>query len=462
MGNRRFLGALGALLLITSPVSAVFTDNARFLAARNILGIILLALWVAGGPRLKLSPQTRFRARAALIGLAAVAVAIAFNLLVGRFAHPIDLTRERLRSLSTTSISVIAALPSGVTLTTATPLPALTTALLDRYRNSGARISVRYAAGEATLSLDGLNRKTPLALPLLEANATGEQEFTRALQRLTAQSAVELLYLVGHGEPPLTSIAAAPALANEGFTLRPYDLGRVETVSPPNAVLVLVAPRQPLPPREVAMLDAHLANGGRLLYFAEPGDNAGLGALLEAYGLILEEGTVNDSRFDRTRPTLILAPFLGKHPITEALEGARVRPVFLTTRALTLLRGSVRASPLVLTGPDASVRSSSDTPLRQGQLVLAAASPDEEPRLVVFGDSDVLGEMFALNHDLVLNAFTWLAGRELLPTLRPKDPALSTLLMSGSTVQALRIVVIDVIPILFVAIGLYVGRRRAK
>jgi hypothetical protein len=323
-----------------------------------------------------------------------------------------------------------------------------------------------------------------------------EQELTNGLVKLDTVGSQKLYFLEGHGEWPLTPVgqgedAARAALQvkrvleDEGYAPEVLNLISRQEVPADASALVIAGARTKISAPELTLLEDFLARGGRLLYFTEPGAENDLDALLAKYGVQIEPGMVADSKVNPEQPYLVLTPFQGDHEITAPISKARLNVVFATTRALTLLRGGtlpgVTTTPLVLTTPYAWIESSlaenptPDPGERTGQLTLAAAvtrptadvpgKRSDQTRLLVFGDSELLVGAFGLepNRNLVMNAFAWATQQSKKITIRPPDRDVSSLDLTPEMMANIRLLSMDILPTLLIAIGLTIWlTRRAR
>ena len=86
-----------------------------------------------------------------------------------------------------------------------------------------------------------------------------------------------------------------------------------------------------------------------------------------------------------------------------------------------------------------------------------------EARLVIFGTSQVLNGAWAYepNRNLVLNALGWAANQPKKLTIRPPDRELSTMDIDEGRLATIRLVSMDLLPMLLIGIGLtiWVTRR---
>ena len=264
-----------------------------------------------------------------------------------------------------------------------------------------------------------------------------EQQLTNALLRISRQGDRWIVVLAGHGE-------RAPAgETNHGLGIFGQELERkglhVQTLSlvesgiPANThLLVIASPRVDLLPGEVDKLLAYVAQGGNLLWLAEPGAVHGLEPLAEQLGIGLLPGTVVDATtqmFGIDNPSFAVITGYPNHAITSELNTVTVFP---EAAALEINdTGSWTATPLLATLErswtelgelEGQIQFDADGDERAGPLdigvVLTRSQPGEtadtaaEQRIVVIGDGDFLSNTYlgnAGNLGLGLNIVHWLS-----------------------------------------------------
>jgi ABC-type uncharacterized transport system involved in gliding motility auxiliary subunit len=324
---------------------------------------------------------------------------------------------------------------------------------------------------------------------------SAEQELTNGLIKLTTIGTQKLYFLQGHGEIPLEPVGPGEeaklaslinvkrVLEDEGYAPEALSLTERGEIPRDASALVIAGAHSPFTPNEKRLLASYLDEGGRLLYFAEAQAECGLDDLLLLYGIQVEPGMVADAKVNPEQPYIVYTPFFGEHEITRLLSKAKANVLFATTRALTLLKQGalpdVTSTAIVLTTPYAWVEQelAKEPTLgeneRSGQLTLVAtvarpSNPNtptkraEETRLLVFGDSDILNGTIGHepNRNLLLNGFAWATTQLKKISIRPPDRDLSTLDLNPVRLGNIRLVAIDLLPTLLMAVGLTIWRTR--
>jgi ABC-type uncharacterized transport system involved in gliding motility auxiliary subunit len=271
-------------------------------------------------------------------------------------------------------------------------------------------------------------------------------------------------------------------LEEEGYAPEALSLVAKQAIPRDASAVVIAGAHSSYGEQERKLLAQYLEQGGRLLYFDEPGGDTGLEPLLAQYGLQLEPGMVADAKVSPDQPYLVISPFFGDHEITRLLAKARANVVFATTRAITVLRQGllpgVSTTPLVLSSPYAWIESSlaqdpqPDPGEKQGQLTLAALATrstagivdrrSDEARLLVFGDTELMAGSFGYdpNRNLVLNSLAWATQQAQKITIRPPDRELSTIDLTAERIATIRLLSMDLLPTLLMGVGLTIWLSR--
>jgi ABC-type uncharacterized transport system involved in gliding motility auxiliary subunit len=326
----------------------------------------------------------------------------------------------------------------------------------------------------------------------------GEEQFTSAILSLVAPDVPKVYFVTGHGEAALESGAGAERslrILEESLKRENMETADTSLLSgevPGDAdVLAIIGPTRAYTEPEIEALDAFLDGGGRLLVALDP--------LIEPTGtmrptrlesLLAERGvTVHDDLVvdpSRRLPFYDLSAVyledFPAHPLTRGLEGFAV----LFTVARSLAAEGEGATAVVQTSDEGWGETDlgmllrgdpvefGDTdnpgPAAVGVAVEAAAAGLEvddaapfEYRLVVFGDSDFLTDIDisnAGNAVLAAGALNWLAAREDLVGIPPRDVEQVSLFLTREQMRNLLLLVLVAMPGAAIIAGILVWRRR--
>ncbi len=512
----KIAGGVGLLFALTSFVTLFVTSGSYVAFGVKLgLGVALIALWSITN-REKIGTWTKsvfFFSSSAAIGLVFIGVLVAANFIVARRNKTWDLTSQQLYSLSQQTRETLKELktPVKVLIFATEPIDPVED-LLRRFSQESEKLTwetknplktpdlvAKYKIREREFAVVLIRNagqpdesSTTANLQKLADPSEGEGELTNALVRLEKVGEQKVYFLEGHGELSLEEdpTGEAPSLAHvktafmgEGYVCESLNLGTAGSIPKDATVLVIPGAKTAFSEGEKKLVEQFLEEGGRLAYFAEGGYEPGLDALLAKYGLQVDNGLIADPRIDPDQPYLIVAPFYSEHVSVAALKAAKMNLLFLTARGLSILREGtlpgVTALNTVLSTPDAWLetkpddRPTLDPGEKTGQLGVVAVSSRESPshtrfeqtRLVVFGDVDLLLRAFSLegNRNVVLNAMGWLSNQPKKMVIHAPTRNLSSLQVDGAMLSNIRLVVMDVLPTLLIAIGLTVWQsRRAR
>jgi ABC-type uncharacterized transport system involved in gliding motility auxiliary subunit len=495
------------LVLLASAVVTLLLGDARLLAGKVGLGLAAVAAGAAlagreGLGRALSGRGTHYAAVTVVSGLLLAATLAAAGWVASRRPVVLDVTRQRIHTLSPDTLRTLDSLPGDVEVLAffrpddAGFAPAQ--ALLARYAERNRRF--RYEMVDPYRSPDRVRRhqisesgtRVVVAPGPAEARLreVSEESLTNALVRVSHPSPRRVYFTQGHGEgsPGDAGRAgwslAARALERENVELAPLSLLSTGEVPADAAALLVVGPRKPFLDPEVEALRSYASRGGHLGVFVEPESDAGLDPLLGALGVEAGNDMIVDpnplSRLAGATPVMPVLRATTAHPVSEPL--AEVGVVFPTARSLVALRGApARAVPLALTSESAwaenDVRAifAGAARLDEGEkvgpvpLALAvrwpvAGDPPRELRAVVAGDSDFFsnGYLHLLgNQDLFLSMVSWLSERDDRLTIRPRAREASRIALTEAQVGTLKFLSIDVVPValLLAGVAVWLSRR---
>lgn len=513
----KILGALGLLLLLSSPFTLFFTSGSVALTVgKAVVGLVLLGVYFATNLKHFSQLATRrssfFFGTSALLAVGALGVLVAVNYLAFKQNKSWDLTEQKIFTLSPQTSATLTGLKEKVRAIGFLPpghAAYETVELLFQRYNAEAPEKFEYSLkdparhpdlaakyqlreGQATIVLvrgEGAQEAHTLLY------AISEQDLTNALIKLHSLGSQKVYFLTGHGEWPLDPEDARPGdpggavsefrkqLLREGYTAEALNLaGRNEV--PRDASLVIIAgARAPYTAREQEALRQYLASGGRMLYFAEMAAEPRLEELLAEYGVEVDAGLAADPQYNSGNPYALVSTFFGQHELTRPLAQRKLNLEFPTSRSLTVLRqgmaAGVKVEAVVLTSPFAWVEltpAADATPSdgeKSGQLTLVATATRptkdaqdkrfDEARVVVMGESEILLDAnwgHEANRNLVMNALGWATHQVEKITIRPPNREVSTLKMDGTMLERLRFVSTDLLPLSLMGMGVAIWLSR--
>ena len=361
-----------------------------------------------------------------------------------------DLTADQRNQLAPRTRTLLAALPGPVEaelfMEDYPVQRAALRRLLDKFAGASPRFRWHFTdparRPERTRRL-GIDRTPTLILRRgkreIRLTRIDETALADALERLAGKARAWIGALGGHGEASLTGRANfdlgdfGRLLEQRGYRIINLDLAGGGQLPENLDLLVVAAPRSDLAPGELALLQNHLAHGGRLLWLAEKPLPE---ALRRQLGIEFLPGVVVDAAaatLGIDTPTVAVARPAGDHPLTRHLDGPVLMP---GARALeAALDGPWLATPLLRSSPRSWNETGALTGViqrdpgkgeKQGPLTLAWLLERGQARVVVSGDADFLSNAFlgnGANQTLGLALIRWLSGQERLAAVPPARPA---------------------------------------
>jgi ABC-type uncharacterized transport system involved in gliding motility auxiliary subunit len=499
----RVVGALGFVLLVSTIVT-LFFGNAQFVVGKLLLGLAGVAAGFALGEsgglkRFFTGRALHFGALTTLSVLAVVVVLGIANWTATKRPRSWDLTKDRIFTLQDDTVRTLKSLKSDVKAIAVYRLdeegygqaeallrryaalsPRFTYEMVDPYRSPEKARTYGVVSGGPRILLVSGEQKAP-------ASAADEQGVTNALVKVTRAGTRKVYFTTGHGEPapegqdPRAYGQFAKALASEGYEVVTLSLLEKPDVPLDASVVVVAGARTGFLKAEVEALTRYAASGGHLGVFLEPELDAGLDALLHAYGIQADEDVVVDPSPAAQilgSPVSPIAMPSGAHAITRDLADSAV--IFPTSRSLAALtNAAVMPTPLALTGREAwgetdvkGVFERGVARRDQGEKVgplpvaMAAEKPaagegkrSDRTRLVVAGDGDFFTNKYlgmGANRDLAMNAVGWLAEQEDRITIRPRSREASIVMLTDAQATALKFLSVDLLPVALLGVGLAV------
>ena len=433
-----------------------------------------------------------------LYALLCVVVAVCVAALSARFGFTADWSAGARATITPQSQSLLQQLKGPLAITSyARPgdLRTRTNLLVDRYRRFKHDIALKFvdpdadpvATQDADITTDGelvlhWDGRTQHVTQL------DEPSFSDALVRLARGGDKLVAFITGDGERDPSGKNAidlgafVQRLSTRGIRALPLNLAEAAEV-PRNANLVVLAsPQAALLPNSVQKLQDYVANGGNLLWLAEPGsDDLGLAPLAQAVGIKRLPGHLFDAQSaTATGDARMLVT--AHYPPQAITDGFDVNTVFPRAAALAALPGAAwNVQPILQSGARSWNQTAPVDPAQaafdpnsgelKGPLTFGYAlsrlspSPDKnQQRVVVIGGGDFLSNAFvgdAGNLAFGERVFDWLLGDDALASVAQPAP---DAVMKPTRVQlgALTFGYLITLPILLILIGLAISWRRRR
>jgi ABC-type uncharacterized transport system involved in gliding motility auxiliary subunit len=269
---------------------------------------------------------------------------------------------------------------------------------------------------------------------------TTEVTISTALQRLAYGGEQWVVFLSGHGERGIDDPQDARALTDFAELLRQRGLkvqrlNLVESPSIPDStrVLVIASPERDFLPGEIELVREYLAQGGNLLWLADPESPAGLSPIAEKLGIRWLDGYAIFPEYQLLgtgHPGFFAAIGYPQHPVTQGFDqvtlfplvrallfededqGWQRQPLLVTSAASWLETGDITGGAVALDDDDIP------GPLLIGTTLTRSVGEGEAARVQrvgLIGDVDFLSNLHLRdlgNQAFGLNLLQWLALRD--------------------------------------------------
>lgn len=469
--------------------------------------VIGLAIYILLDPQKALATITGRQARhgtnSFLMAAAVIGIVVVINYLVSQYSKQWDLTEDKQNTLATETISTLESLPSKVTAEVFYSSQISSTnveKLLRNYQaNSKGKFEIELIdpvkdpirAQQANITRDG-TVVLKMGDRQEQITSTSEEEITSALVRLSNPGERTIYFLSGHGEYATDGSSeknyslAANTLKAKNYTIKALNLISDPQI-PADALAVIIAgPQKPITEAEINLLNTYQANGGSLVYLAEPrlltefGDQADpmITYLDTTWGIKLDEDNIID--FSTSNNNFTIAGQYNSHAITNRLNSMAVMlPTARTVRAGESRPEGVTLTELALT----TVNAWGETDLaalQQGQaapdsskdhigpvsFAVAGENATTKARVVVIGDADFAGQDYFNqlgNGDFFINSIDWAAQQDNLISLTPREKINRVLIApQGASMNLVLLGAIFVLPGLVILTGITVWLQRRR
>lgn len=468
------------------------------------------------------SRKFRFGGYATLLTVAAIAIAIGVNLVVDQIPAKLDMTQERLYSLSDQTLKLLDGLTTDVTITTL-GRPGredkLVKEVLERMAARSRRIRLQTIDPEANpgwakpYAGSGSLREGSIVVAVSEArfkiidsydlynyqmnqqtyeqqitSLAAEQRLVSALQFVTAAKNVTVYVVKGYDAQSLLDYGLSAKVQDQNYEVKDLDLIAAGGVPADADVVMLANPGLDLSAADADHLRTYLAGGGRMMVLLDLSQIAErtpqLEELLGNYGLgvqrlLVVEGDAN--RYAYNRPFYLL-PKYEYHDIVSPLSNADLpllMPGAMALKVLDLKKRSLTIEALLTTSENSwgktNYRSATTAEKERGDVegpfTLAYAVTDpartasgRDTKLIVVSSAQFLDsnlqQVAAGNADFFLNSLSWLSEKKDDISVSAKSLMSYPLRINTLWGLILSAVVVFVIPLGVLGAGLGVWLRR--
>lgn len=310
----------------------------------------------------------------------------------------------------------------------------------------------------------------------------GEGAITSAIDYVVTEDLPKLYLLEGHGEAELPA-TFADSVDKENITTATLSLPAVDEIPEDADAVMIFAPQTDLSAEEVTMLSKYTENGGRLFVISgsvEGAELTNLERLLTDRGVGIVEGIVIEGSRDHYAYgyPYVLMPDLSDSDITAPLRENGYNAILPLSRGLDVTSADSSVTALMSTSSEAYSKVAGfdlttydredgdiDGPFTLG----VSIETDGGGQLIWFSATELfLSDNYnafssGANNDLAMNALSALIGEREAMAIRSKSLNYNYLTISESTSATLKVLMIGVFPLAYLAVGVIVIlRKRGK
>lgn len=324
----------------------------------------------------------------------------------------------------------------------------------------------------------------------------GEGALTSAVNYVSTDTQTHVYYLSGHGEDTIPS-SLTGSMENENLLLSSLNLLSESKVPEDCETLIIYSPARDISAKEITKIEKYLSSGGNLLLFTDcdAQDLPNLYEMMSKYGMEPVKGMVvedNSNYFMGNYPNYLM-PEIESHEITDPIsegnyyvllpvaQGLRISSdadysgdvsdseseEIQTTALLRTTDGAYsKADGIKATNADKE-KGDIDAGSDGFALAAAAESSADGSKVVWIGSTTIADEtvdsaVAGANTDFVLNAVGWMCEIEESVSIHAKTVTSEYLSLTSAQTSRWTTVMVGVIPIGFLAVGIYVWARRRK
>jgi ABC-type uncharacterized transport system involved in gliding motility auxiliary subunit len=475
-----------------------------------ILGLLFLGTLIG----LSIENHKALKGRSAAFGLNSFVTALlvisivgVVNFLGSRYPLKLDLTKNKLHTLSDQSVKLTQSLKK--------PIKAIYFAkmnqkeqirpLLDNYKSLNPKFEVEYVDPDrepTRAKQEGIKKYGTLQLVFgakeNKIDDANEEKITNALIKLLKEKNSTLCSTTGHGEKSFTSTeaegydTAKKALADQSYDVKELNLMQEGKVPEFCDAVAILGPTKAFFEPEAKILREYFKNGGRGIIAIDLNMKGGdfapeLLPILADWHIKPDHALIVDpvSRMLGVDASVaILASFSKDNPIAKASIRSCAFPLSLPLELIPGAPTGMNVQWLAQTTPNAwGVNNLKELQSGQVQFVpgqdlkgpLNAAITVEgkqkdskatkNTRLVAFGTSNFATNSYARymdNLDFFLNSVSWVVEDESLISIRTKEETSGKIELSDKAGSFIKLLTVFIIPFLIAAAGVSVWMSRRK
>ena len=440
---------------------------------------------------------------ALIFTLLVLGILVVINYLAWKNGSKIDLTHEKLYSVSDQTVKVINYIDNEINVLAFFKEVGLDRQefqdLINEYSRRNKNIKVKFVDPDREPGLTRkhgitdygtvvlISGKQEIKVKLADFLSGGivnnaEEELTNTLIKISSDSKKRVYFITGHGERDIQNNAEPiglgrmkRALEDQGYEVNELLLLRESKIPDSNSILIIASPSKQIEVTEIQLIKDYLNNGGKALFLLEPRTGNELVSMLKDYGLEIENNIIIDPSSKLVGGGDV-APIIAQYPNHEITENFKLATIFPFARSINVIEKDGIQSNLIAHTSEYSwgegnfslfeegVAEKDDSDLAGPLGVAAVGEIEGRGKIAVFGSVDVISNRFfdfSGNSDLFLNTITWIAGDENLISIRPRVSREGKLNITANQLRVVFLLTVVLLPalVLFSGIGVWWKRR---
>ena len=457
---------------------------------------------------------------ATLLTSIVLVVLIVANLVVGQLDLKLDMTKNKLYSLSNQSFKIMDGLKQDVTVICFNKTGSENAGvkeILDKYSNHSKKISIKYIdpATNPQIASKYSNEGTTIAAGNIVVESgtkfkvlsqsdlyttttdqtTGqtsaqslivEQKITGAIMYVVNSKNLVVYNLQGHGEQAL-STTITTAMTNQNFPIKTLNLLSDKWQPQTGDMLLISSPQSDISADELTKLKDFFAKGGRgifLMDIVQAKDFPNFKALMATLGVEINKSVIleGDASYMYQSPVYLL-PKMNTQDIVSPLISAKLPVLFPAAQPIQQLKvkkSTLTVEPLLSTTDKSWGKvnlSSKSTEKESGDIngpfdvavaitdKLDASDATKNAKVVIFSSSafiqdQILSATGGGNENLFMNSLNWVQDLKDNISITPKDLTSETITITDAQRLGYSALVVVVIPAIVIVAGIVVWIRR--
>lgn len=316
--------------------------------------------------------STNVAINALISTFAVILILILINFLAVKYSWKIDLTENKLYTLSPQTQELVKNLKQPLNVYVFDSQPNnFDRQLLNNYAYYNDLFSFEFVDPQVNLSLTQkfrVNRNGEVHLQWGDRNQLvqivspesrlTEDKLTNAIVKIQRENQAVVYIIQGHGEAGLENPGensfsqGVKSLQDMGYIVNPLNLGQAPLIPPDANVLIVSSGERELLAGEIRAIKQYLQRGGNLMVMYDASTPASLEEILREWGVTFDDRLVVDSSGAGEMlgfgPSIIIITEYGQHPITKDFRNGLT--IFPWSRAIiTEEKENITTTPLLIT-----------------------------------------------------------------------------------------------------------------